>query len=153
MAKFWVSERVMAPWTGKRSRAQLGRKSKDQTFRQSEHILNNLSDVQRVGNVYEKQARMSHSLLSPDQSPCFWVKAEYQHLEVLLLTRGIYYYDAETLLMSSVASWPCLAQRTLSRLICGIKVVSKLAKKSQRWSICCSSRKLWNTWWTSWEIR
>lgn len=104
LGKFWVSERVMARWTGKRLRAQLGRKSKDQMFRQSEHILNNLSDVQRVGNVYEKQAQMSHSLLSPDQSSYFRVRAEYQHLEVLLLTRSMNYYDAETLLMSSVAS-------------------------------------------------
>ena len=56
------------PKTGKRSWAQEGRKSRDQTVRQSEHVPNNLSDVQRVGDVYEKQAPMSHSLLSQDQS-------------------------------------------------------------------------------------
>ena len=60
--------KAVGPKTGKRSWAQEGRKSRDQTGRQSERAPNNLSDVQRVGNVYEKQAPTSHSLPSPDQS-------------------------------------------------------------------------------------
>ena len=66
----WISEKLRAPWTEERPRAQAGgKKSRDQTVRQPEHILNNLSDVQRVGDVNEKQAPMSHSRLFPRSEP------------------------------------------------------------------------------------
>lgn len=64
LGETWISERLMAPWTEKKIKSSSRKKGRNQIFRLSEHVLNYLSDVQRVGNVCEKQAPVPRELSS-----------------------------------------------------------------------------------------
>lgn len=116
-----ISEKLRAPWTEERPRVQVERKSRDQTVRQPEHILNNLSNMQRVGDVYEKQAPMSHSLLSPRSEPSFLsqnrisaFRSVIAHQEHVLLwcsniTLKLWYFDLVWLREISADSFVALS--------------------------------------------
>lgn len=120
LGETWISERLMAPWTEKKKKKIMGSRGKkgwDQIIRLAENVLDNLSDVQRLGNVYEKQALMPHSLLSPRSES---LSLSQKQISEFRLGARIAMMQ-QHLLLSSVASWPCLAQRNLPRLICGIK--------------------------------
>lgn len=116
LGETWISEMLMAPWT-----------EKNHGLKWKERLR---SDIQTHWTCTEQLIRCTKSReclwkTSPHASlpaiPQIGVLVSESGADISIWTRGMHYYDAATFLLSSVASWPCLAQRNLARLICGIK--------------------------------